>query len=51
MQGQGLTAVAGNKFVVSDELGNIDAAEQQGVFAADTRFLSQFELTLGGLDA
>jgi glycogen debranching enzyme len=50
MQGQGLTAVAGNKFVVSDELGNIDAAEQQGVFAADTRFLSRFELTLGGLD-
>lgn len=50
MRGQGLTAVAGNKFIVSDELGNIDAAEQQGVFAADTRFLSRFELTLGGLD-
>lgn len=50
MQAQSLTAVAGNKFVVSDELGNIDAAEQQGIFAADTRFLSQFELTLGGLD-
>ncbi len=50
MLGQGLTAVAGNKFVVSDDLGNIDAAEQQGVFAADTRFLSHFELTLGELD-
>jgi glycogen debranching enzyme len=47
---QGLTAVAVYKFVVSDDLGNIDAAEQQGVFAADTRFLSHFELTLGGLD-
>jgi len=50
MGAEGLTAVAGNKFVVSDELGNIDAAEEQGVFAADTRFLSRFELTLGGLD-
>ncbi len=46
---QDLTAVAGNTFVVSDAMGNIQPAEQHGVFAADTRFLSRFELKLGDL--
>ncbi len=49
MQAQDLTAVAGNTFVVSDAKGNIDPAEQYGVFAADTRFLSRFNLSLGDL--
>jgi glycogen debranching enzyme len=49
MQSQDLTAVAGNTFIVSDALGNIDPAEHHGVFAADTRFLSQFEFRLGDL--
>ncbi len=47
MERADLTAVAGNTFIVSDSMGNIDPTEQQGIFAADTRFLSQFELRLG----
>ncbi len=47
MSVQELTAVAGNTFVVSDATGNIDPDEQHGIFAADTRFLSRFDLSLG----
>ncbi|HVX29925.1 MAG TPA: glycogen debranching N-terminal domain-containing protein [Nitrolancea sp.] len=49
MTNDDLIAVAGNTFVVSDLLGNILPVEQHGVFAADTRFLSRFELKLGDL--
>ncbi len=49
MSDQELTAVAGNTFVVSDAMGNIDPDEQHGIFAADTRLLSRFELGLDNI--
>jgi glycogen debranching enzyme len=49
MTNDDLIAVAGTTFVVSDSLGDIQPAEQHGLFAADTRYLSRFELTLGDL--
>ncbi|MGA7673117.1 MAG: glycogen debranching N-terminal domain-containing protein [Nitrolancea sp.] len=49
MANQDLTAVAGTTFVVSNSSGDIDASEQHGVFAADTRFLSCFRMELGSI--
>jgi glycogen debranching enzyme len=47
---QNLTAVAGTTFIVSDPMGNITPASQHGIFAADTRFLSLFQLDLADLE-
>jgi glycogen debranching enzyme len=41
-----LSTVAGTAFVVSDALGNITPGESHGVFAADTRYVSQLELQI-----
>jgi glycogen debranching enzyme len=41
-----LSTIAGNVFVVSDSLGNIVHGEAQGLFAADTRYLSHYELRI-----
>jgi glycogen debranching enzyme len=41
-----LTTVAGNAFVVSDDLGDIAPGSDQGLFVADTRFLSRYQLRL-----
>jgi hypothetical protein len=40
----------GNTFVVSDERGDIEASltDPTGLFSFDTRFLSQWVLTVGG---
>src|SRR5262245_51289804 len=50
MNGDTVSVLAGNIFVVSDRTGNIDAstADPQGLFAWDTRFLSRWILTVDG---
>jgi glycogen debranching enzyme len=45
-----LATVAGNVFVVSDALGNLIPGEAQGLFAADTRYLSRLEVRIEGAD-
>ncbi|HEX3721829.1 MAG TPA: glycogen debranching N-terminal domain-containing protein [Nitrolancea sp.] len=50
MSVQDLAAVAGTSFIVSDAFGNINPASQHGIFAADTRFLSRFQLELSDID-
>lgn len=47
---QELTTVAATTFVVSDSLGDIAPGEPQGIFAADTRFLSGYRLRLAGIE-
>src|SRR6266550_891354 len=42
-----ITILEGSTFCICDELGDIDG-ETQGLFADDTRFLSQLRLTLNG---
>jgi glycogen debranching enzyme len=41
-----LIAAAGPVFAISDALGNMTSRDVHGLFAADTRFLSQFELAI-----
>jgi glycogen debranching enzyme len=48
MMRQDLTTVAGHAFVVTDALGDIAPGSAQGLFAADTRFLSRYQLRLAG---
>lgn len=48
MIGQYLTTVESHAFVVSNPLGDIDRGSEQGLFAADTRFLSRYTLRLAG---
>jgi glycogen debranching enzyme len=50
VNGDTVSVLAGNIFVVSDRAGNIDAstADPQGLFAWDTRFLSRWILTVDG---
>lgn len=43
-----LTTVVGNTFIVSGPLGDIIPGEPHGVFAADTRYLSGYQLKLAG---
>lgn len=45
---QDLTTIAGHAFIVSDALGDIAAGADQGLFVADTRFLSRYTLRLAG---
>ena len=40
---------SGRSFLLSDHLGDIEPGDRQGLFQADTRFLSCFRLTLDGL--
>ena len=42
-----LTILEGSTFCISDDLGDFDGASE-GLFAADTRFLSCWRLTLNG---
>jgi glycogen debranching enzyme len=48
MMRQDLTTVAGHAFVVTDALGNIALGTDQGLFVADTRLLSRYQLRLAG---
>ena len=43
-----LTTVASHAFVVSNDLGDIAPGSDQGLYVSDTRFLSRYELRLGG---
>ncbi|WP_435824236.1 amylo-alpha-1,6-glucosidase [Micromonospora echinofusca] len=45
-----VSCIDGNSFIVSDSSGDVDAAPATpaGLFAADTRFLSRWILTIGG---
>ena len=45
---QEIAVVGGQSFMLSDQLGDIHPAGRQGLFQADTRFLSCFRLTLDG---
>src|SRR5262249_30518112 len=49
-QGDTVSILDGNTFVVSDRRGDIDASpdEPHGLFHQDTRFLSRWRLTVGG---
>lgn len=51
MAGKTVSILEGNTFVVSDQAGNIEASatDTGGLFAWDTRFLSQWVLTLDGV--
>ncbi|MBX6341324.1 MAG: hypothetical protein IRY97_02610, partial [Thermomicrobiaceae bacterium] len=42
-----LTTVVGNTFVVSNPLGDIAPTRSQGLFVADTRYLSRYQLRVG----
>ncbi len=48
MMRQDLTTVAGHAFVVTDALGDVAPGSDQGLFVADTRFLSRYQLRLEG---
>jgi glycogen debranching enzyme len=50
MSGKTVSILDGNTFVVSDLTGDIDAlpTDTQGLFSADTRFLSKWRLTING---
>jgi glycogen debranching enzyme len=48
MQRQHLTTVGSHAFIVSNSLGDIEAGAGQGLFVADTRFLSKYALSLDG---
>jgi glycogen debranching enzyme len=50
MRADELATVAGNVFVVSDPFGNIIRGEAQGLFAADTRYLSHYEARIEAAD-
>jgi glycogen debranching enzyme len=45
-----LSTIAGNVFVVTDSFGNIVRGEARGLFAADTRYLSHYELRIESAD-
>ena len=45
---QNLTSVASHAFVVTDALGDVTPGNDQGLFVADTRFLSRYQLRLAG---
>src|ERR1043165_7562697 len=44
-----LTINQGTCFMVTDQRGEIDAGSEQGVFASDTRFVSDYKLYVNGL--
>jgi len=43
-----ISVIEGNSFVVADDLGDVVAGTPHGVYYADTRFLSEYVLTLNG---
>ena len=46
---QEIAVVGGQGFMLSDQLGDVHPGSRQGLFQADTRFLSCYRLTLDGL--